>query len=225
MKKIIISKRKIIIFSVAAIIALGGAYTVWRINTVSADTGVSISAGFGEEVVYAQLTAVRGNEISYQLANKNEQTTDSTTTLDQAGTEKQSFQRGDRPDRSQMTGDMPSMDGMPDMSSMPDMSNMPDMGSMQGMENMPSMDGMPDMSSMPSMTFSASVQTAEDGFTYNNETYILTEEEMTELIPVGTPVTTKLGTVTTFSRLAAGDSIAIIRNTSTGEITAVYIIA
>jgi hypothetical protein len=41
-------------------------------------------------------------------------------------------------------------------------------------------------------------------------TYIETDESVTLLIPVGTSVTTKLGTVTTFSRLAAGDLIAMV---------------
>ena len=35
-------------------------------------------------------------------------------------------------------------------------------------------------------------------------------QEQTALIPVGTEVVTRLGTVTTFSRLAAGDNVALI---------------
>ena len=38
----------------------------------------------------------------------------------------------------------------------------------------------------------------------------LTGEEETMLIPVGTTVTTQLGTTTTFSRLATGDMIKIL---------------
>jgi len=41
-------------------------------------------------------------------------------------------------------------------------------------------------------------------------TYVETGETVTVLIPVGTSVTTKLGTVTTFSRLAAGDVIEMV---------------
>ncbi len=36
------------------------------------------------------------------------------------------------------------------------------------------------------------------------------QQEQTALIPVGTEVVTRLGTVTTFSRLAAGDNVALI---------------
>ena len=46
----------------------------------------------------------------------------------------------------------------------------------------------------------------------------------TAFIPVGTPVTTKLGTVTTFSRLAAGDNVALVTADVDGEIEAVYIV-
>lgn len=45
----------------------------------------------------------------------------------------------------------------------------------------------------------------------NNKTrYTLTGEEETTLIPVGTTVTTQLGTTTTFARLAAGDMVKIL---------------
>ncbi len=63
----------------------------------------------------------------------------------------------------------------------------------------------------------------------NEITYVLTgsggnREEATILIPVGTDVITKLGTVTTFSRLRAGDNVALVKDKGTGEITAVYIV-
>lgn len=44
----------------------------------------------------------------------------------------------------------------------------------------------------------------------NKTMYTLTGEEETTLIPVGTTVTTQLGTTTTFSRLAAGDMVKIL---------------
>ena len=67
---------------------------------------------------------------------------------------------------------------------------------------------------------------ADTGFTYNNVTYQLTQESVTTQIPVGTEVTTRLGTVTTFSRLAAGDRIALVVEEEAGTqiIMAVYII-
>ena len=44
----------------------------------------------------------------------------------------------------------------------------------------------------------------------NRTIYSVSGEEQTMLIPVGTEVTTTLGTVTTFSRLAAGDIVKIL---------------
>ena len=51
-------------------------------------------------------------------------------------------------------------------------------------------------------------------------------EAITTYIPVGTEVTTKLGTVTTFSRLAVGDYVAFIMEQDGDEqiIMAVYIV-
>lgn len=65
-----------------------------------------------------------------------------------------------------------------------------------------------------------------DTFVYGEATYCVGKEEVTAYIPVGTDVTTKLGTVTTFSRLAAGDYLALILQESEGTsvISAVYII-
>lgn len=56
--------------------------------------------------------------------------------------------------------------------------------------------------------------------------YKETNEMVTMLIPVGTEVTTKLGATTTFSRLSAGDVIAILMEEDEGEqqIVAIQII-
>lgn len=47
--------------------------------------------------------------------------------------------------------------------------------------------------------------------------YEQTGESVMVQIPVGTQVTTKLGTVTTFSRLAAGDTIKMLMQEENGE--------
>lgn len=63
-------------------------------------------------------------------------------------------------------------------------------------------------------------------FTYEDAVYRVGEESVTTYIPVGTDVTTKLGTVTTFSRLSAGDCVAIVteKDGDSQIIMAVYII-
>ncbi len=61
--------------------------------------------------------------------------------------------------------------------------------------------------------------------TYVEQNTAQTSEAVTALIPVGTVVTTRLGTQTTFSRLAAGNNIALVVQQEDGEeiIMAVYI--
>ena len=83
---------------------------------------------------------------------------------------------------------------------------------------------------MPSRGQQGSNSTAGRGetnqFTYDNKTYRIGSESITTYIPVGTNVTTKLGTVTTFSRLAADDYVALVIEKDGDEdvIAAVYII-
>lgn len=56
----------------------------------------------------------------------------------------------------------------------------------------------------------------------NEMTYEQDGETVTTLIPVGTVVTTKLGTTTTFSRLSAGDTIQMVLED--GEIVSIRIV-
>lgn len=62
--------------------------------------------------------------------------------------------------------------------------------------------------------------------TYDGVSYGLTENTATALVPVGTDVITKLGTKTTFSRISAGDCLALVTEVIDGEevIMAVYIV-
>lgn len=230
-------KRWKILICLLVICAVGVAavFFVRSSTTVTGETQtVAVQAGIGERTEYAQLTAVRGNEITYLLAEESGSAS-TEKTEEKEGRNQQAREEGMSRDGSGMpnmgSGEMSGMggNGMSGMGS----GEMPDMGSngMSGMES----GGMPDMGSMMSGTGEmfgnmsgmgyTQNQTTDDGtFTYNNVIYNLTETEVTELIPVGTEVTTKLGTVTTFSRLRAGDNVAIVRDKDSGEITAVYII-
>lgn len=71
-----------------------------------------------------------------------------------------------------------------------------------------------------------SVSSGSGTFTYDGVSYRVTDETLTAQIPVGTKVTTKLGTITTFSRLAAGDCVALVTQKDGDKevIVAVYII-
>lgn len=249
------TKKYKVIISVVLVVALVG--TVWYVGwgkkmlaQTAANTTVEIKKSAGQEVVLAQITSIKGNEITYAVAEEviTEETQDSEEAKKESkkNSKEESAQsqrpqgempQGERPSFGE--GEMPSFDGsnMPsfDGSSMPDMSQMPSGGGMPsfgGGEGMPSFDGssMPDMSQMPSRgqqgSSSPSGRSEVNQFTYENKTYRISGESITAYIPVGTDVTTKLGTVTTFSRLAAGDYVALVIEKDGNEkvIAAVYII-
>lgn len=186
-------KKKAVIL-LAGIVAACGIYGIWRIQAF-ADTDIktaAVSVSAGEEIIYGQLAAVRGNEITYVTAEEIGST---------AGSQEA------EENRQQDTG---SGEGRPDRSEKGGGRNETVSGGEVIFQGEMPVEGSPNAESQT--------------FTYDNKIFKLTEEESTELLPVGTPVTTKLGTVTTFSRLAAGDNVAIVRNRTTGEIMAVYII-
>ncbi len=172
-------------------------------NEVQENT-VQIVVPAGQEVIYAELTGVKGNEITYRMATEREDTEQTEGAEVPRGEET----RGERPDMGQMRGEMPDMSQMG--------GEMPDMSQVGGQ--------MPDFGG--GMFQNGERTEDEESFTYDGVTYVVAGEEITTLIPVGTDVTTKLGAVTTFSRLTAGDMVALVMAKDAEEriITAVYII-
>ena len=257
-------KIKIAFGAVAAVAVIGGIwYAGWgrKLTNQSIAAAVKIEKSVGQNVVYAKITEINGNEITYAVAEAIEEAntgTENTAVSDDAVStkgmsvpedKKPSGNRGGRGQGGMPfgNGEMPDMSQMPDMGSMPfgdgempDMSQMPDMGSMPfGDGEMPDMSQMPDMGSMPfgngempdrtqtgGRGNAAGAVGSMDQFTYDGTTYRVGEERVTAYIPVGTNVTTKLGTVTTFSRLAANDYVALImdKDGDTDVIAAVYIV-
>ncbi len=285
---------------VAAVAVVGGSwYVSWGRNLAvqTASTTVKIEKSMGQTVVYAKITEINGNEITYAIAEKVEEVSAGTENgaaspeegnaaeteaggegRGQRGQGGMSFGEGEMPDMSNMPsagdGSMPDMsqmpsggEGMPSFreGEMPDMSQMGGMpsgggenatqsvegsstenggmggrgqkgqggmsfgdGEMPDMSNMPSAgDGtMPDMNQMGGRGNAVSTVSSIDQFTYDGITYRVGEETVTTYIPVGTNITTKLGTVTTFSRLAADDYVALIMDKDGDEevIAAVYIV-
>lgn len=188
-------KYKIILSVVLAVILIGTAwYVVWGRSffaQTAANTTVEIKKSAGQEVVIVQITSIKGNEITYAIAEEvsAEETQGSEVSKDEAG-------------RGEMSNTAIPTEGM----SMPDMSQMG--GDIPGRRN--------------AVTTGSDV----DQFVYDGITYRIGEENVTTYIPVGTDVTTKLGTVTTFSRLAANDYVALVieKDGDKEIIAAVYII-
>jgi hypothetical protein len=94
---------------------------------------------------------------------------------------------------------------------------------------MPSKEEMPANSKIgSSSTDSSSTESFDKAQSQMQATrYTLTGEEISAIIPVGTPVTTLLGTVTTFSRIAVENTLQIVtEKNSEGEdiIVAIYIV-
>lgn len=59
------------------------------------------------------------------------------------------------------------------------------------------------------------------GVSISDETEL--QEAQTWMIPVGTEVVTKLGTITTFARLASGDQVQVLFDDQTQEILKIWI--
>jgi len=122
-------------------------------------------------------------------------------------------------------GEMPDRDSLPDGASMPEGFDPSSMGG-----NFPGGFGGSDSENFGNRrggsgnggqrTSSSTV------LTYDGVSYGLTENTATALVPVGTDVITKLGTKTTFSRISAGDCLALVTEVIDGEevIMAVYIV-
>lgn len=217
------NRKKKRISGAIVVVALAGGiwYFLWGKNlfTVKEETAVNITAASGQQITYARLTSVKGNEITYALAQVLEEDSDSESVSG----------RTEEMPGSVSPGESGRMDG-------------------QGRGGKPSgdMSGSGEDARMPAGDMSAAGGSAgrpagtETGgglgggshgfdfgtFTYDGITCRVTEETVTARIPVGTEVTTKLGTVTTFSRLAAGDYVALVTQKDGDEeiIVAVYII-
>ena len=162
---------------------------------------VQIVAGENEEITYARITTIVGNEIETALleGTAQEQTgTDGTQTVDDAMTSEGTAEEG-MPDGGTAEGEL--------------QGGMPDSGTAEG--GMP--DGMPQQNGSGFAAGGAGDQTGRS-------TYTETGETKSWQIPVGTDVITSLGVTTTFSRLSAGDVIAVLTEAGTDNILKIWIV-
>lgn len=259
-------------FGIAAAVCLGaviggGWYLGWgRYLGAAEESAVQITAINGQEIIYATLTSVKGNEITYVVAQE-AQTADEETAQEQIDggnieqpTGENAWSQEGKGGRAETDGEKPQMeDGeLSQNGELPQDGEMlrgggrteidgekPQMGDGEPPQDgeLPQDDGMSQDSEgsrwrdisdrgeeisgfMDRTTQKGMSSGSVDSFTYNNVIYELTDETVTTMIPVGTDVTTKLGTVTTFSRLAAGDKVALVVEEQDGGqiIVAVYII-
>lgn len=204
---------------------------------------VEIVAGENQSIRYAKIDEINGNEmtVTYLMEMSFDKDTDEAADDGEAGESK-------RPDMGDFKGGFPGEmpEGFEGFSGeMPDMpegfsGEMPEgfYGGFQGGRDFGNGDlqggfpggedfsgGFPDGGDFPGRTGKsddAKYGGASDMISLNRKNYIMGRDSETRYIPVGTVVTTKLGTETTFSRLQAGDYIAIV--TEEDEMVAIYIV-
>lgn len=195
-----------------------------------------IAVGKNQSLIVAQISSINGNEITYAIAEETDfseigngqkgnssmeeekDNQNNANEKDFSGNEnfggRQNISEGEIPsdvrDQNMQGGEMPNGMRGRNMSE-------EEMPSGMGDQNMPDDMGSGKMSARSDTPEDSSSERGNKGLgeerenSQRNKTmYTLTGEEETTLIPVGTTVTTQLGTTTTFSRLAAGDMVKIM---------------
>lgn len=181
-------KRKVLLFVLLVFfIAAGiGAYFACSQKIKAAESSQEIVLEEGQELLYAKITSISGNEMVYALLE--EQTVDFTEPENAKGRsgmpsgKKMSADENPLNSENPLNGEMPSGGERPtgDASSNKRNKRTPDNAPSENMQNR-------------AMT-----------------TYTETGKTGQIQIPVGTDVETKLGTITTFSRLSNGDTIRML---------------
>ena len=198
-------KRLLILLAVLllCLAAGGGGFFLWMRSRRAVQETVQITAGEQEEITYARIDTIVGNEMETTLLNASaaEQMEAGAAEMAAGGEAEGMAAGGGMPEGMEMPeGGMPEGMEMPG-GGMPEGMEMPGGGMPEGME-------MPDAAEEP-----GDGRTAEAG-----------GETKTWQIPVGTDVITTLGVSTTFSRLSAGDVIAVLTESGTDNILKIWIV-
>lgn len=239
-------KRIIIILIVIVIIAIASfaGYKIYKAKKDAENSEAIVQATEDQELVYAEITKIAGNNITVTLLEEQ----DSATVAGSDGAESSAPQMGEAEDTAseessedaaiaEDSSDEGSSESGEAGSNDLQKSGKGGMGGPQSGEapsgDMPSGDApsgeMPSGGNdMPSggndMASGGQMPSAESGESTNVVTYVETETGVEYQIPVGTSVITKLGTSATFSSLSTGDVIAIALEKGTDIIDKVWII-
>lgn len=192
-----------------------------------------------QSLIVAQVTAIYGNEVTLALATEvddsqmknqtNDQSEDSSSQGDQSESENQTNDANSQSTEASSSDTQSGEASSSDNQSTQGQSSGAPSGDMPS-GDMPSGD-MPSGGDMPERGENSDNTDSSDSSDNESQTqvtrYSLTGEETTMMIPVGTPVTTLLGTVTTFSRIAVDNTLKIVtEKNEDGEdtIVAIYIV-
>ena len=218
-------RKKMLIFLTVLLCFLaasGGGFLLWQRSQRAAQEAVQIVAGENEEITYARITTIVGNEIETALLEGTapEQTgTAGTQTADDAASAGDAASENNVTSADgEMTSEGTAEEGMSDggtaggeMQGGMSEGGMPDSGTAEG--------GTPDggPAEEGGSGFAAGGQSGRSAYTETGET-------KSWQIPVGTDVITSLGVTTTFSRLSAGDVIAVLTEEGTDNILKIWIV-
>ena len=165
----------------------------------------------GQEYAYAKITSLLGNEMEYIIVEAH--------TIDFADSDEKSNRRKENSFGENASGGKRGQttqnEEMSSVGEMLDMRNMPTAGEMPDIENIPTAGEMPDRDKGERTNRSGIQKSSTGDNTTNTQnatimTYVETDVTGQMQIPVGTEVETKLGTITTFSRLSSGDIIKML---------------
>ena len=167
-------------------------YTQIRETETEVESSDNIQVASNQELVLGQITVINGNEMTFVLVEESENT-ESTS---------QQTERGTRLPMADETASGETVSGEMPTGEMP-------AGEMPAGET--------SAGEMPAGEMPTGEIPTEETSESSDVTYTALDEERTMVIPVGTEVVTKLGTVTTFSRLASGDVMKILTEKSGDE--------
>ena len=218
-------RKKMLIFLTVLLCLLaiaGGGFLLWQRSQRAAQEAVQITAGENEEITYARISTIVGNEIEAALLEgaAAEQTgTAGTQTADDAASASDAASENNVTSADgEMTSEGTAEEGMSDggtaggeMQGGMSEGGKPDSGTAEG--------GTPDggLAQQDASGFAAGGQSGRSAYTETGET-------KSWQIPVGTDVITSLGVTTTFSRLSAGDVIAVLTEEGTDNILKIWIV-
>ncbi|WP_270495751.1 hypothetical protein [Eisenbergiella porci] len=204
------------------LLAAAGGFFFWqKSNADAAEGAVVIEAGENGEIIYAQIDNIVGNDIDVSIM---EETASGSGNTGQNVSGQNAVEPGNGGQeisgRENGAWDMP--DGMPQ--GMPaDMSD----GTPQGMPDGAGVMG--DVGDEGGNSTRNSTRNSTKGSTGNNagsvSAFTDTGETRSFEIPAGTQVITKLGVETTFSRLSAGNIIALLLEKGTNNILKIWVVS
>jgi len=218
-----LGKKKRIIFMCLFLLLAGSLLFFLCKAGTEEDTEKEIVLKQGQSFVYGQIAAIYGNEITYYVMSEGESSEKSQIPEESSERPQMPGESSERPQMPEESGERPQIrsEERGERPQMPEESGeRPQMGAGGRGKSQSSGEG-------EEVTGEEIVQGNESNSLQKSEREMMprgekkekkgTEKMVTVQIPVGTKVTTRLGAVTTFSRLAAGDNIKMLVQEEAGE--------